>query len=445
VAVRRQLLETTLTLEQMYVSSGPSRSGNARSSGQAPLSCTTFPMTGLLLVTPRESSIRAVGLHSSQRSRSSRRMSTEQPRRAAPIRVLMVSPSARHPGGITRAIDTWMASGLGNQVEVDFLPMSAMDSPRLLQAAQAAWAMCRMTVRVLTKRRRPNVVHLHVSSGGSLYRKYVASCISALVGLPTLVHIHSGGLEDWLNTRRIHHAVARRLVRQSSAVIVLAEHWRSFAERLGAQGIHVIPHTLSPEAIARLRPRTRKDHNGSDRCTILYYGRWSPAKGLDVLGDATARLTSEEQKRILIKVFGNGDKRWAEECFKHLPIESVSIQGWLSDDAKVRELESASAVLIPSRHEAFGAALLEVMAAGAPLIASDAGAIPEIVAQYPLARVTSAGSSAELHNALTALINNDWPCKTIDATYCRLPARFASDVVLAQLANVYEAIASEDA
>jgi glycosyltransferase involved in cell wall biosynthesis len=57
----------------------------------------------------------------------------------------------------------------------------------------------------------------------------------------------------------------------------------------------------------------------------------------------------------------------------------VSFPGVVSREEKRRLMRTCRVYLQPTRHEGFGAAILEAMACGAPVVSNPAGAVPEVV------------------------------------------------------------------
>jgi len=104
----------------------------------------------------------------------------------------------------------------------------------------------------------------------------------------------------------------------------------------------------------------------SDGPTVLFVGRHEPRKGLDVLLEALGELPADAR----VWVAGTGpDTASLQQRFTDPRIEWL---GRIGDDERDRRMAAADVFCAPSLGgESFGVILLEAMAAGAPVVASD--------------------------------------------------------------------------
>lgn len=120
---------------------------------------------------------------------------------------------------------------------------------------------------------------------------------------------------------------------------------------------------------------------------LLFLGTLEPRKNIPVAVRAFVRAVSSDPSLDDVTFALAGAKGW-----KHGPIfaamreanavlgrERVHHLGYVPAADKTALLASAAAFVFPSLHEGFGLPPLEAMAAGAPVICSDAGALPEVV------------------------------------------------------------------
>jgi glycosyltransferase involved in cell wall biosynthesis len=345
----------------------------------------------------------------------------------------MLGPSRVNPGGITRVVDNWEAAGLRDAVDVDFVSTTTWDVSVPRQIAEAVRAYVTLVLRLSRTTTRPDVVHIHFSTGGSLYRKLVASWIVRAFGVPYIAHLHSGGFERWQAQRRWRNRASRSLMSHAAVTAVPANRWLALAQSLAAREVVVLPNTISPHLQRSLEEaRSARSSAGSaDEPIVLYYGRWAANKGLDVLARAlTDRVISHPYH---VHLWGNGDRAWLEAAFAG--VSRLTIHGWLDDESKPEELRRATVFVHPSREEGFGQALLEAMCAGTPIVASDAGAIPEVLAGYPLGEIVPAGEPDALALALQRALTSTEPRQTGG-----LPERFEPTTVLATLCALYERV-----
>lgn len=120
----------------------------------------------------------------------------------------------------------------------------------------------------------------------------------------------------------------------------------------------------------RFRPRRRAaDAGGGDRVTVLYAGRLSSEKGIDLLADAFA-LARVRDPRLHLTLAGEGPER---ERLRDRLGEHVTFLGWLEGEAFADAYAGADVFLFPSSTDTFGQVVLEAQASGVPVVAVDAG------------------------------------------------------------------------
>jgi len=126
-------------------------------------------------------------------------------------------------------------------------------------------------------------------------------------------------------------------------------------------------------------PRFQSSRSGN----VLFVGQLQAYKGVDTLIDAVGILKNEFGKYVHLKVVGEGP------CYTSLTKQTlnmglsdqVSFEGSVSDDLLLELYGESDVLALPSRNrrEAFGIVLLEAMASGKPVVASDLPGVRDIV------------------------------------------------------------------
>lgn len=180
----------------------------------------------------------------------------------------------------------------------------------------------------------------------------------------------------WMNRRLLN--TEKLLAQNSDAVVAVS---RSVKNELVAsydvdpERIHVIYNGIDI--------RQFRDDNGKREDIILFVGRQTTHKGLPYLIEAFSKFVRYHTSYKLVLVGEQLEGRIDSslvELSRKLGIENkVEFTGRVHD-ADVRRLMAKSRCLVlPSLAESFGMAILEAMASGTPVIASDVGGIPELV------------------------------------------------------------------
>jgi glycosyltransferase involved in cell wall biosynthesis len=170
----------------------------------------------------------------------------------------------------------------------------------------------------------------------------------------------------------------------------------------------------------------------------------APLKGVPTLLEAVAKLhTEREIELVLVSKLAPGGA--TERLIDDLAIGDVvrTVSG--IDDAALAELlASAEVAAVPSLYEGFSLPAVEAMACGTPLVASRAGAIPEVVGDA--GELVPPGDAEQLAAAIAALLDDpDRRARLGAAARSRVEEKYSWAAVAAQTAAVYEsAIAAHE-
>jgi len=178
-------------------------------------------------------------------------------------------------------------------------------------------------------------------------------------------------------------AVLRAAIRRG-AVIHTPSRWVAgeVVEDLGVDPARVVAIAHGAPPPGRGEPGAGHHQAGGDRY-ILALGTIEPRKGLPDLVRAFGRLAEEDHELRLVLA---GPLGWGEEAVEAAQAglfeaarRRVRRLGWVNPERRNDLLAGAAVLAYPSRYEGFGLPPLEAMAAGVPVVASDAGALPEVL------------------------------------------------------------------
>ncbi len=169
--------------------------------------------------------------------------------------------------------------------------------------------------------------------------------------------------------------------------------------------IAILPRGLDTELFSpdRRDQRFWKKFGASDNCvTLLYVGRISKEKDLDVLATAFNGLLGEFPDLQLVFV---GDGPYHAELETHLP-KSAYFTGYLSGLDLATAYASADIFAFPSTTDTFGNVLLEAQSSGLPAVVSDVGGPRELVRDGVDGLITPALDVRQFAGALRRLITD---------------------------------------
>jgi glycosyltransferase involved in cell wall biosynthesis len=166
----------------------------------------------------------------------------------------------------------------------------------------------------------------------------------------------------------------------------------------------------------------------------------APMKGIATLLEAFAKLRTERDVELILVTQPKPGGRTEKLIDKLSITDSVRFVNGISDAELVDLMGSAEVACVPSLYEGFSLPTAELMACGTPLIASRAGAIPEVVGPDGLCSdLVTPGDVGELEAALAALLDDPERRERYGVNgRRRVEELFSWRAVAAQVAQIYE-------
>jgi glycosyltransferase involved in cell wall biosynthesis len=236
----------------------------------------------------------------------------------------------------------------------------------------------------------------------------------------------------WYGFAEMQKKVARQipelLTVSSTSAADIAEDFEVAPSQL-----HVVPLGVDT---ALFRPAEKRVRNR----IIAIASADVPLKGVSHLLHAVARLRVERdlELQLVAKLEPNGP---TEKLIAELGVSDiVHISSGLSDTELADLLASAEIACIPSLYEGFSLPAVEAMASGTPIVASRAGALPEVVgADGECARLVRPADVDELTSVLGQLLDSPQELARLGAAGRRRAVEvFSWESVAAQTVAVYE-------
>lgn len=220
---------------------------------------------------------------------------------------------------------------------------------------------------------RHSLIHLHVAQAFSPEMVYAAS---KLRRIPYVAHIHldvdpSGPFGFLLGTYK--KLFLKRVLQSAAKIICLSESQKkliAFKYALSVESIVVIPNGVSETYF------TGKKTSENAVPHLLFVGRLAVQKNLPLLIEAISRM----QVSAFLDVVGEGEEREKiEALIQKYELKNVKLHGRKTNKDLIKLYRLADIFVLPSLKEGLSLAMLEALAAGLPVVATDSPEIRSIL------------------------------------------------------------------
>ena len=327
--------------------------------------------------------------------------------------------------------------------EANLKGVKIVNNPFLLRRINPVYDFLALfSLWVFLIKEKPTIVHTHTSKAGLLGR-----LAAKLAGVPIIVHTPHGhiffGYFGTLKTK-IFIFLERLASRITDKIVALTNKERddhvSFKIDKKEKFV-VIFSGVELDRFKELDPEqkrnVKKELGLFDNSFIVgTAGRLVPVKGPQYLIKAAKYVISKYPKTFFIFI-GDGRLRQnlEKEAFNLGIKENIIFLGWRSDVAKIISIFDVFA--LPSLNEGMGRVLVEVMALGKPIVASDVGGIPDLVIDGKNGFLVPARNPKELAKYIQILIEDEAKREQMGLAGKMSAQNFSKDIMVERITNLY--------
>lgn len=361
---------------------------------------------------------------------------------ATRCRVLIVAKGPPDRGGIASFVADLCAGDLARTHELTFLNVAHHGTP---EGGKASFGNVRRTLAdaalVWRQAKGQHVVHINsaLTPTVTVLRAGLLALAGRLRGCRVLVHAHGGNLQPWLTTRRARAVLRAAMLPADLVVAVWESGCAALSEVLGTDRVVLVTNGVDT---ARFRPNPPTARVPR----VLYVGLLTPRKGVLDLVEASRTLRREGVEHELLLLGGTPD----EGPDAAAPVRDAARDGraTLLGTRPPEQMPAAYAEgdvqCLPSWWEAMPLSLLEGMASGLPVVATDVGEVPRMVEHAVTGYVVPAHSPDALASALRKLLTDPEQRRRMGAAgRRRVEERFSSAATANAIGELYARLTRE--
>ena len=281
-------------------------------------------------------------------------------------------------------------------------------SERVVHGVRDLRRPVRQAVKMM-KSERPDVVHVCSSAGLGLMRDYMLVRAARKLGIGSVVHLHFGRIPSLARRKNWEWRLLSKVLGRCDVPVVLNNGSEQTLVTCGFDGADQLPNPIGLGALRTVRDVVANNDLVRVPRRILFCGHVVKPKGAVELVEACARIPDVE-----LRFVGKYLPSFRDEL-KDKARRMTGDDGWMTfvgeveHDEVMRAFFAADIFVLPSYTEGFPNVVLEAMACGCPIVATDVGAIREMLDMDgdPCGVCVEPQNVDELHDAILSLLNDE--------------------------------------
>lgn len=286
----------------------------------------------------------------------------------------------------------------------------------------------------LMKIPKDSIMHVHVAQA---FVPEIVYLVSRIRGIPYIAHVRaevepSGKFGFLLGIYK--KIFLKKVLQNANKIIALNEDYKNLIIKkynILKNKLKVIPNATTYNII--------KKNINKNVSNILFVGRLSIEKNVPKIVEAIVLLKNE----VILNIVGEGEKRnEIKELIKERKLKNVILHGRKEGVDLLKIYKKADIFLLPSEYECFSSTLLEAMATGTPIIASDIPGTRNIIKNNYNGLLVKP-TAEEIAKAIEKLIKNSKLRKRLVENGLKEIEKYSWNKVVKQTEEVYRVVIKE--
>jgi glycosyltransferase involved in cell wall biosynthesis len=351
--------------------------------------------------------------------------------------------------GIGTYYQTLLSSSLPQRASLHFIDTSLRRRPL---SETGSWSFSNLLSALVDCGRftravviyRPEICHIATAFGLSFAKHSVCVAIARLLGCKVLLHPHCSFYALYERQGKPWQWFVRKVVGLCFGVVALSREWKRLQEIIPGCRIYYLPNAINLSSYVPVGQEKIQSKTVESCVQVLYLGYLGRAKGSFDLISAAQKVLARGH-RVVFDLVGHELATGEMKQLNSLVVDSgleqfVHIQPAVDSNKKIELFRSADIFVYPSYHEGMPMAVIEAMACGLPIIATQVGGLPDLVRPGLNGLLVPAGQPDQLADAIQQLLVDPQMRYSMQAASFRMAQEnFDIEKIVSGLLEIYQA------
>ena len=306
------------------------------------------------------------------------------------MKILLCTPYLESPDVVSSGIGTWariiMAYNQERGDKIDIVPVSFDRHTHIEEYTVGGFRryysgikeVGRCVINAIRKINieKPDIIHICTSGSIAFLKDILLTYVAHRKGAKSIVHLHFGRVPSVIEEKGFEYKLLKKVLSTADAVIVMDGKSYKALTGLNYNNIAYIPNPISDVFLQKVKEQ--EEHAKRNYKSAVFVGHVVPTKGVVELVVGCSKVSGlslrivgkcsvEMKERLCSMAKGRDQGNW------------MTIVGEIPHTKIIGEMLRADSFVFPSYTEAFPNVILEAMACGCTIAASNVGAIPEML------------------------------------------------------------------